>query len=583
MADVPSIAILPFDNLIPGGEEDYLIEGLVEELIHHLSRLPDLRVLARASTLRARNLGMGNAELRASLGVSHVLSGSVRAHGSSIRVNTQLTETAEGYVIASERFDKAKTDLLSLQDALAHTISDHLKLQLLPSKHRQGDLEGQAYQLYLKGRHLQNANSAEAMRDAIPLFVQSSTLAPDFAPAYAALSRCYAFLALRMNMDHDEGMARARAAAFRAIELDPRLEEAHLSLGEVYLYAWEWKKAAKSLRLALELNPGNALVHRAYARYLVYVLEPQQAIKELELALRLDPLSVEIKYGLADVLMIDGQLELAIQICREILELYPENRVAMNTMGYCMVLLDRFEEAEEVFKQVYELLGRGNRGLTSLAILWAKRGEVERTLKAIQVLNERMIEESEPGLHLDIALLHLFLGRREVSMDHLRKLLNRRHGMLPFLHRHPAWADFHGDPTWQSLMAETGLLAHLEERKSGPSEFVRTLKSDTSERITLDLSDLVLVQALDNYARVVWTERGQTRHKTLRISLKSLLAQVEAPFVLRCHKSFLVNSRHPFHLKGNAKSLKLHSSCWSEPIPVSRSLIKEVAALFPKS
>lgn len=582
--EAPSIVIFPFENFVPAGDTEYLVDGLVDELIHQLSHLQGLRVLARHSAVRSQSMGYGPTELKSELGVSHLLTGNVRANGEYFRVTTQLTETGSGFVMASERFEKKRTDLLSLQDALAHTIADHLKLQLLPGTTPTAatESEGLGYAAYLRGRHLHNRNDPDGVTEAISCYEDAIRLSPHFAPSYAGLSRCHAFLGLRGIVNHTEGMARAREFAFRAIELDPQLEEAHLGLGEVYLYAWEWEKAAKSLRLALEINPGNALVHRVYGRYLLFVLEWEQAKKEIELALRLDPLSLEIKFALADVMMMAQDYEGAVRICRQILELQPGYRMAMNTLGYSLKMLGHLDEADEVFDEVYEILGRGNKGITALGSMYATRGEQEKAYAVIDRLRERMASEGSNSLNLDISFIYHDLGKTAESVAHLEKLLDPPHGFLPFIYRHPAWQRLWELPAFEALTAETGLIAHLEKRKAAPPAFVQTLQSDTSEGITLDLADLILVQALDNYARVVWLERGKARHKTLRITLKGLQAQLDAPFIFRCHKSFLVNTRHRFQLSGNAKGFKLRCKDWPEPIPVSRSLNQEVVDLFSK-
>ena len=582
-----AIVILPFDNLLPSGEDGELVEGLLEDLIYYLSRVPGLRVMARHSAERAKLLGWDHLQIREALDVSHLLTGSIRAKGELVRVGIQLSETENGFLLASERFDLDRHKLHGLQEALAHSIAEHLQLQLkaLPSSRVQAlDRAGpEAYPIYLRARLLHNRNDPAMLSDAVTAYEQSIAHAPGFAPAHAGKARCLAYMAIRGAIDFQSGMAQARQAAFRAIELDPQSEEAHLSLGEAWLYLWEWDKAERSLRLARELNPGNALVHRSYARYLIFANDLKQARKEMELALRLDPLSVEIQYGLADVLLLDGALEECKAVCRQILERQPDYRSARNAIGYALMLQGKLDEAEVLFDEIYTELGRGDRGLTPLAAIHGMRGEVDRARAALEVLKERAERDPSGGLELDLALIYMCLGKNEEAIYNLSKLRDKGHGFLPFLYRHPSWRKLQDTAGFEALMAETGLPAHLKARKSTAPAYARTIRSDTSEDLTLDLADLLLAQALDNYTRICWIERGELRQRILRLSLKSLAHQVaDLPFLFRCHKSFLVNTRQPFAPSGNSRGLKLHSDHWKEPIPVSRSLHKEALEHFSK-
>ena len=295
--DVPSIAVLPFVNMSNDPDQEYFCDGLAEELIDALARLEGLRVVGRTSSFQFRGKGHDLREVGAKLRAKTVLEGSVRKAGDRLRINAQLINTEDGYHLWSERYDRTMDDVFEVQDEIAGSVTDKLKVKLigehdLPIVRRPTD-NVEAYNLYLKGRHYLQQFTGEALEKSLECFTQALAVAPSYALAHAGIALSQTLRAGLSFAPPHHVMPPAKEAALKALAIDETVADAHFALGAVlYWYEWDWPEAGREYRRALDLNPGDSWVRSNYGLLLARTGHPDAAIAELQRVVELDPLSV---------------------------------------------------------------------------------------------------------------------------------------------------------------------------------------------------------------------------------------------------------------------------------------------------
>src|SRR6266581_7336018 len=262
----PSIAVLPFANMSASPDNEYFSDGMTEDIINALSRIPTLKVAARTSTFSLKGKSLGVAEIGQLLNVKTILEGSVRRMDQRVRISAQLINTSDGYQIWSERYDRDLEDVFKIQDEIARNIVDQLKLKLTPAEHQalgQRHTDNvEAYELYLRGRHCWHRwNVKGALDKAIRHYEAALAKDPDYALAYSGLADAYNVPGLWGILPASEVLSKALAAATRAVELAPDLAESRTSLGFVQLLNWNWEAAESSFLHAIDSNPRYALAH----------------------------------------------------------------------------------------------------------------------------------------------------------------------------------------------------------------------------------------------------------------------------------------------------------------------------------
>ncbi len=270
--DVPSIAVLPFADMSPEKDQDYFCEGMAEELIDALARLEGLRVVARTSAFRFKGEAPDLREVGRTLNVKTVLEGSVRKAGKRLRINAQLINTADGYHLWSERYDRDMDDVFAVQDEIARTVVDRLKVTLLGAdaplvKRQTRSID--AYNLCLRGRFFHAKWSRHGFSQAVECFQLASAKDPDYPEPYADLANAYTNLSILGWSEPREIMPRVRLLAEKALALDNTVSVAHLALSRLlYQYDWDWSGAEREIRHAIDLTPRRAALRTAYAELL---------------------------------------------------------------------------------------------------------------------------------------------------------------------------------------------------------------------------------------------------------------------------------------------------------------------------
>ena len=346
----PAIVVLPFANLSSDEDTEFFADGVTEEIINALAQIQDLRVVARTSAFSFKGRQVDLRTVGTSLNVTTVLEGSVRKSGNRLRIVAQLIDTADGYHIWSERYDRELQDIFEMQDEIARTIADKLRLTLGVKGSeplvRAGTKDLEAYQLYLKGRFHWNKRSADGLRRALEYFHQAIAKDPNYAIAYAGLADAYDMMSFRNILAPSALMPKAKAAAAKALELDSHLAEPQVSLAyAAFTYDREWTAAARHFDRALASNPPYVLNHAFYPFYLSSCGRLKESISVARRALELDPASPAVSHVLAVQLYLARQFDQSLEQCDQTLEMDPNYEPAYAVLGQIHAVTGQFPKA----------------------------------------------------------------------------------------------------------------------------------------------------------------------------------------------------------------------------------------------
>jgi TolB-like protein len=348
-----SIAVLPFVNMSGDIENEYFSEGLSEELLNVLAKIPELKVAGRTSSFKFKGTNEDLRLIGEQLNVAHVLEGSVRKSGVQVRITAQLINTETGYHMWSETFDRELNDIFAIQDEISAAVAAALKVTLLgatettpANSHGTDNIE--AYNLFLQARYFFQHETLENLEKAMRLLEKAIELDPAYAAAWAELSQVQQRWTGGYPSTHDfvTGMEIARASAEKALALDDQLPDAHLALAAIHAqYDWDWEAAEREVRRALELDPNNVFALGGLAQVNYTWGRFDETIAVLRRALELDPLSLQLHQGVGDALISVGRYEEGLAAFRRAEAIDPGiARVNVN-IGYTLMLLERFDEA----------------------------------------------------------------------------------------------------------------------------------------------------------------------------------------------------------------------------------------------
>jgi TolB-like protein/DNA-binding winged helix-turn-helix (wHTH) protein len=446
--NLSSIAVLPFTDLSPQQDQEYLCDGITEELIHALANVPGLRVPARTSVYRFKGKAHDLTEIGTKLRVSAVLEGSVQRLGDRLRIWAQLVKVADGYHMLSESWDRDAKDLLSLQEEITRLLVASLRLKLDGRSLRRHTSDQEAYKLYLQGRFYLNRLQRPDADRAAQLYGQAIRKDPTYALAYAGLADVYNY----RSHGEPELTSKAAAAARKALELDPNLAEAHVSLGANKAWDWEWKSAEAHFRRALELDPNCAMGRQWYALfYLIPMGRIAEAVAESEKVLELEPFSAFLQREAGWVFYLARQYDRAIKHHRMALQLDP----AMNVKHQLMADYLAKGQAQEAIQ-----VGEGHEDKRAifhafLALAHAISGG--RSEAALRISNVEA-DANRGDAAVGPSYFYAFLGDTEQAFRWLEKAVTLRAKTLPVrLRADPMYDKLRSDPRFSALMRKMGL------------------------------------------------------------------------------------------------------------------------------
>jgi serine/threonine-protein kinase len=459
----PSIAVLPFLNISADAENDYLCEGLSEELINALTKIKGFFVVARGSAFSFRGKEIDVREIGRLLNVDTILEGSIQKLGDRLRVTAQLIDAGSGFHFWSERFDRRMTDVFTIQDEITLAIVKQLKVELL-AKERVAVLAKkhesiESYNLYLKGRFYW-AQRPQGIAKAIECFDQAIDKDPTFARARAGLADCYVTLGSWENgtLRPIEAMAKAKVAATEAIELDNRLAEAHTTLAyRTTHHDWDWTTADAQFKHAFELNPNYAVCHHWYSHFLTAMGRTEESLSASRRCLELDPLDLVINIHMAWHYQFARQYEQAVEQCWKTSELHPNSFWPAYFFGLAFEQQGQIDRAAEEFQIAVKMSGDVTFASAALGHLYATVGKTAEARTVFNELSARSKSVYVPAY--DIALVCAGLGWKDQSLEYLFQAYQERSGWMTYLNVDPRLDPLRSDSRFIDLLHRIRLVS----------------------------------------------------------------------------------------------------------------------------
>ncbi|MBV9507414.1 MAG: tetratricopeptide repeat protein [Acidobacteriia bacterium] len=382
-----SIVVLPFVDFSPQKDQEYFSDGLTEEIIDGLSRVPNLRVVARTSAFAFKGQAHDVRQIGRQLNVGAVLEGSVRKSGDRLRITAQLDRAADGMHLWSHTYDRQLRDVFALQQEISQSIANQLRAGNVPP--RKGTTHLAAYDLYQEGLYFFNQHEVpDSYWKAIDRYQKAIQHDPNFALAYAGLADSYAYLAENSAVWPKDIMPKARQAADRSVALDDHLAEAHTSVAIVKLdYDWDPDGAQRELRRALDLNPGAAWAHHWYAHSLEAQARLEEAMKEMRTALDLDPLSVVYYWDIGNEFLMAKRYDEALSLLAKANELFPNYPITQWEAAEAYYRKGDHDASERVMEALKSAHPEIEKDPTYLALLGYAAGRAGRREEARRILD----------------------------------------------------------------------------------------------------------------------------------------------------------------------------------------------------
>lgn len=454
------IVVLPFQNLTGDPSQEFFADGMTEEMISQLGAMDPKRlgVIARTSAVKYKSGGKGIDQIGHELGVDYVLEGSVREAGSRVRVTAQLIRVSDQMHVWSENFDRGLKDVVELQSDVAQAIARRIDVGLGPrhiAPQPATQVSWEAYSAYLKGRHLLLDNKTEAtIAVSLRYFQRAIELDPSFALGYAGQADAYAEQA-DADLAPEKAFALSKQAALRALNINPDLAEAHVSLANALFYSeWKWADADREYKRALELKPTYEEAHHSYSHYLTLAGRHEEAIAESQLLLRLDPLSSHMNSHLGLAYVKAGRFDEALAQFKKTIALDPNYMRVYLHLGYAYESHEMFPEAIITYRKGVSLAGETLEGQGDLARALIEGGEKREGLLILgRLQSEAKRRYVSP---VDLAGVYSVLGDRERALTLLESALEAHNGRLLFIHQYHEFDPLRVSPRFTRILQAVG-------------------------------------------------------------------------------------------------------------------------------
>jgi serine/threonine protein kinase/Tfp pilus assembly protein PilF len=455
-----SIAVLPFQNLSPDPENEFFADGMTEDVIAQLSKIRSLRVIGRGSVMRFKQRKETLQEVGATLDVATVLEGSVRRAGSRVRIVSQLIDVDSDRHLWAETYDRDLTDIFEIQSDVAMKIARALEAELSHEERREirkeptADLE--AYQLYLQGQHCIHRWTGEGVALGLGYLEQAVARDPAYALAHAALAKAYTDIALGVvgSLPPEEAFARAKLATAKALEVEPRLAEAHAALGHLkYVHDYDWAGAEAELKLAIELNPSSGDAYDIYGLLLSSLERYDEAIEAQRRAHELEPL--KHRMDLVTTYLRAGRYDEALRAVTQILAVEPYLPLAHATLGWVHLLSGREEEGIAALRHAVELSPDNTLYRAQLGQAYARVGQAEPARQILRELEQLSQVRYVSPYHL--AYVYTGLGDDERALDALERAYGERAGGIFGMKGSFLFAPLKEHPRFRALLVKLNL------------------------------------------------------------------------------------------------------------------------------
>ena len=443
-----SIAVLAFDDMSQAGDQEYLSDGIAEELLNLLAKIPELRVISRSSAFSYKGKDIKLAQMGKELNVAHILEGSVRKAGNRVRITAQLIEARSDTHLWSETYDRQLEDIFAIQDEIAATVVEQLKITLLGEAPHVQEVDPEAYALYLQARHLARLRSTDSINQSNILYEQSLAIDPKNPAAWAGLAVNYHNMVSSGQITAVEGFGRARDATNKALAIDPEYVQAHNNLGwEAMDYSGDLAQAARHFERALQIDPNNAQ-NGDGSVLLLNLGRLDQAIANMQYRIARDPVNSVAHNNLGYAFIYAGRWMDAVAAFENALRLSPDYVGAHYGKGSALLYMGESEAALAEFQQesfeAYRLIG--------LAMVHHTMDDVDLSNQVL----EELIAKHETGFAYNIAYVLAFRHNADPAFEWLEKAVEYHDSGLSDIVIQPAFDNIRDDPRWLPFLESIG-------------------------------------------------------------------------------------------------------------------------------
>ena len=453
-----SIAVLPLENLSGDASQEYFAEGMTDQLITDLAKIGSLRVISRTSTNQFKKTAKPLPEIARALNVELIVTGTVARSGDQVRITAQLVDGKNDTHLWAQDFERDLQNVLKLESDIAQDIARQIRVELTKeegTRLKSSPVNLEAHDAYLKGRFQWNKKTGKAIRESIRLYQQAISSDPQYALAYAGIADSYIVLEDRGQMPPTEANPLTKAAAIKAVELDPNLADAHMVLAASKENEWDWAGAEREYRRAIELNPGLARAHHWYALLLLNTNRQSEAITEIQRAVDLDPLTDQLYVLEANILYSARQYDRA----KKVIDLFEEpskhSSVVHWLTGMVALANSSYSEAIAEFTTVASSEPDEPDSWSVLCYAYAKGGKRKEALEAFAKLDQ--IGQKRYVSPYWKAVAWTGLGDRDKAMAFLNEAYQARASHLVGIQSDPLFDPLRSDPRFQELLRKMGL------------------------------------------------------------------------------------------------------------------------------
>jgi TolB-like protein/DNA-binding winged helix-turn-helix (wHTH) protein/Flp pilus assembly protein TadD len=459
-ARIQSIAVLPLENLSGDPAQEYFADGMTDALTTELARISALRVVSRTSAMRYKGSKKPLPDIARELQVDAIVEGAVIRSGERVRIDAQLIQAASDRHLWAKGYERKLGDVVALQGELAQAIADEIHIQVTPQERARlatsSPVSPEAYEAYLKGRFLWNERTEKGVSKGTEFFEQAIANDPRYALAYSGLADSYELLGFYGVLPPKEAYPRAKAAATKALEIDPSLAEAHVSMADTkFSLDWDWPGAEAEFKKAIELNPKYDTAYRKYSNYLAGMGRKEESIAVAKKAIEVDPLSITLSTHLAWMYYLARQYDLAVDQYEKTLEMSPNYARARRDLSLTLVERGRYEDAIGEARKGIELSQGSPLMLGALGYAYAKAGKKDEARKILRELRE--LSRTRYVSPFDAAVIYAGLGEKDKAFFSLEKSYQDRAGQLVWLSLYPALDNLRSDARFDQLTRRIGL------------------------------------------------------------------------------------------------------------------------------
>lgn len=454
------VLVLPFVNIIKDAGQDYFSDGLTEELISNLTRLSGIRVISRTTSMSYKDTMKDLKTIGLETGANYIMEGSVRQHGNNLRISAQFIDALEDSPLWADIFQGTIEDIFDIQQKVSSKIVEALRIKLtdddLDTLQKRFTESTEAYQLYLQGRYFWNKRTEEGLHTAIRYFENAIQKDSNYALAWAGIADAFNLMIEYTTYSRKELTPKAKAAVTRALELDPQLAEAHISLAFILMLSeWDWDKSGNEFRIGMELNPNYATGPHWYAEWLLFNGRVAEALQKIALAVELDPVSKAILKDQGMAYYYARQYDKAWENTVKSLELDPDFISVFRLRSLVLTEQGKYEEALKENARWGELTANALKTKLAEGYILAASGKHQEALWIAAEIQEN--EKFGSNDYRSIGLIHTALGDHDTAFHWLELSYQHREESLCSLKVDPKLDRLRDDPRYAELVRKVGL------------------------------------------------------------------------------------------------------------------------------